>query len=100
MTYFTFNILSTTHTIFTGKIRQITLPGVKGKMTLSADHMPIISALSAGHVSVWLDESKDSLKVFPIPGGFVDMKDNKCIVFVNDQDDLLSLLLQDHAKRV
>ena len=100
MTYFSFNILSLTHTIFTGKVRQITLPGVKGQMTLLADHMPIVSALSAGHVSVWLDESKDSLKAFPIPGGFVDMKDNECTVFVNDQDDVLSLLLQDHARRI
>ena len=100
MAYFSFNILSTTHTIFAGKIRQISLPGVKGKMTLLAGHMPIISALTAGHVSIWQDESKESLKVFPIPGGFVDMKDNKCTVFVNDQDDLLSLLLQDQARRV
>ena len=100
MTYFSFNILSTTRTIFTGKIRQIMLPGVKGEMTLLADHMPIISALSAGHVTIWVDESKESLKVFPIPGGFLDMNDNQCTVFVNDQDDVLSLLIQDQARSV
>lgn len=100
MTYFAFNILSTTRTIFSGNIRQISLPGVKGKMTLLADHMPLISALTAGHVSAWCDETKESLKVFPIPGGFVEMKNNQCTVFVNDQDDLLSLLLQDQARLI
>lgn len=100
MTYFAFNILSTTRTIFSGNIKQISLPGVKGKMTLLADHMPLISALTAGHVSVWCDETKESLKVFPIPGGFVEMKNNQCTVFVNDQDDLLSLLLQDQARLI
>ncbi len=70
--------------IIESKIQQISLPGVKGMMTFLAHHMPILSQLASGQVTILLDDAVGSAKNFSISGGFVEMKNNECRVFVND----------------
>lgn len=97
MRTFLFTLTSINHTAFSVMLHKVTLPGVKGDMTLLADHMPIISALKPGHISMWTSDDPNSLQTLPVPGGFVEMRNNECVVFANDGDELLTSLLVDQA---
>lgn len=48
----TISILTPDHAIFTGEITSVTLPGVEGSFQLLEDHAPLVSALSAGKVTL------------------------------------------------
>jgi F-type H+-transporting ATPase subunit epsilon len=84
MATFSFNILSSTDSLFKSTIKQVSLPGADGEMTLLKDHMPIIAALTAGRVTVWFDEANKLPETFDISGGFVNMNADECTVFVQD----------------
>lgn len=48
----TISILTPDHTIFIGEITSVTLPGVEGSFQLLENHAPLVSALSAGKVTL------------------------------------------------
>ncbi|MDP3372587.1 MAG: F0F1 ATP synthase subunit epsilon [Candidatus Paracaedibacteraceae bacterium] len=87
MQRFSFIIISVSNTIFHGDVEKVILPGVEGVMTLLPNHMSIISELTPGTVSFW---SNDNEKNIPISGGFVEMRNNKCTVYLKDDDGLLA----------
>ncbi len=97
MQSFQLNILSADHEVFNGSVQKISLPSVKGVMTLLLDHMPIISALASGEILLWLGDEAVASRVIPIIGGFVEMRDNICTVFVDytnkNADDVLGELI-------
>jgi F-type H+-transporting ATPase subunit epsilon len=89
---FSFSVISVSKTIFSGTVKKLTLPGIKGEMTLLANHMPLISELNSGLLSLWVND-EDKSKVIPFPGGFVEMRDNECVVYVKNDEDLFESLL-------
>jgi F0F1-type ATP synthase epsilon subunit len=84
---FHFRLLSLESTLFDDDITYVTLPGIKGQFTLYANHMPFITAITSGLIS--LSVHKDNIpKAFPIVGGFVDMTGDTCTVFTDDHQNV------------
>lgn len=48
----TISVLTPDRTIFTGQIAGVALPGVEGSFQLLDNHAPLVSALSAGNVTL------------------------------------------------
>lgn len=58
----TISVLTPDHAVFIGEITSITLPGVEGSFQLLENHAPLVSALSAGKVT--LKTGKGTYKYF------------------------------------
>ncbi len=79
--------------LFDEQVEKVVIPGFQGQMTLLPDHMTIVSRMSAGYISVTC--KNESPKVFPVVGGYVDMHENQCLAFIDDQENLLLSLLEE-----
>ncbi|MEM6770057.1 MAG: F0F1 ATP synthase subunit epsilon [Bacteroidota bacterium] len=100
----TISILTPDHTIFTGAIKSIILPGVEGSFQLLENHAPLVSALSAGKVtlqtggefSFYNEESKSMSEAqggaremtFTIDKGFVEVLNNEVNLLVTGARNL------------
>ncbi|HFC00896.1 MAG TPA: ATP synthase F1 subunit epsilon [Phaeodactylibacter sp.] len=64
-------VLTPDKEVFNGEINSVKVPGVDGQFQILRGHAPLVSALSAGNVSI---ESKDGKKItFDIHQGFVEV---------------------------
>jgi len=57
--------------LFDGEAESLTVPGSAGEMTVLGEHMPIVTTLKAGTVTV---RSKDGDKTFDITGGVLEVR--------------------------
>ena len=71
-------ILTPDKTIFSGKIKSITVPGTKGPFTVLKNHAPIISTLDKGEVSVVTSLDLDML--YLINEGMIEVNQNKIML--------------------
>ena len=71
-------ILSPEHSIYTGEVDSVTLPGEIGLFTVLKNHAPLISALKEGIITFHEsnEEKKDDEKTVKVKGGFVEVKEN------------------------
>jgi F-type H+-transporting ATPase subunit epsilon len=67
--------------LFDGEVSSIHLPGTNGRFEILNDHAPIISTLTAGEVSVSLNNGQT--ETFNIQGGVIEMQKNKIIVLAD-----------------
>ena len=67
--------------LFEGEVNSIKLPGTNGGFEILNNHAPIISTLTAGEISIALDQGKR--ESFEIQGGVVEMQNNKIIVLAD-----------------
>lgn len=67
--------------LFEGEVNSIKLPGTNGGFEILNDHAPIISTLTAGEISVALDQGQK--ESFEIQGGVIEMQNNKIIVLAD-----------------
>lgn len=72
------DIITPDATFFTGEVRSITVPGIKGAFQVLVDHAPIISTLGTGPVKIVDLEGKE--RFFNIDGGVIEVKKNRIIV--------------------
>lgn len=101
----TISVLTPDRTIFTGQIASVTLPGVEGSFQLLENHAPLVSALSAGIVTVqtgggtyaYFDEEQKSMQneqtgsrsmTFTIDRGFVEVLNNEVNLLVQGARNL------------
>ena len=67
--------------LFEGEVKSIKLPGANGGFEILNNHAPIISTLTAGEISIGLDQGQN--KSFEIQGGVIEMQNNKIIVLAD-----------------
>ncbi len=71
-------ILTPDKTVFSGRIKSVTVPGSRGPFTILLNHAPIISTLESGHLSLSTATGDDML--FVITGGMIEAKQNRIMV--------------------
>ncbi len=68
-------------TLYEGEAYSLTTPGRSGVMTILSRHMPLVSTLKSGVVSV--KESRDGeAKEFPIEGGIIEVSSDTATVLL------------------
>lgn len=67
--------------LFEGEVNSIKLPGTNGGFEILNNHAPIISTLTAGEISIALDQGQN--QSFEIQGGVIEMQNNKIIVLAD-----------------
>lgn len=75
------NIISIERTIFSGEVKEVTLPGEAGPFTILPSHAPIISTLEAGCIS-FVPSGADKEERINISGGFTEMNEDVVTVCV------------------
>ncbi len=65
--------------LFEGEARSLSVPGSEGDMTILPHHVPLISALRAGTVTVRTGEGDQQ---FEITKGLVEVSNNEVIVLL------------------
>lgn len=71
-------IITPDSTIYTGKVRSVRVPGIKGSFQVLRDHAPIISTLGSGEVRIVDDQGKEIF--LNVDGGVIEVKMNKIIL--------------------
>jgi F-type H+-transporting ATPase subunit epsilon len=71
-------IITPDSTIYTGKVRSVRVPGIKGSFQVLRDHAPIISTLGSGEVRIIDDQAKEV--IFNVDGGVIEVKMNRIIL--------------------
>jgi F-type H+-transporting ATPase subunit epsilon len=71
-------IITPDSTIYTGKVRSVRVPGIKGSFQVLRDHAPIISTLGSGEVRIIDDQAKEI--IFNVDGGVIEVKMNRIIL--------------------
>lgn len=60
---FQLEVVSVSGSVFSGEVKEITLPGISGEITVLARHMPIVTPLTTGEVIVRSSEEAFSLSI-------------------------------------
>lgn len=71
-------IITPDSTIYSGKIRSVRVPGIKGSFQILRDHAPIISTLGSGKVRIIDDQGKELF--LNVDGGVIEVKMNRIIL--------------------
>lgn len=71
-------ILTPDKTVFSGRIKSVTVPGSKGPFTVLINHAPIISTLETGEINLQT-ELGDNIH-FMVNGGMIEVNNNKIMV--------------------
>lgn len=70
----TLKIISSSHVLFEGEAKVITLPGKMGRFTVLRNHAPLISVLTSGNVR-YVDATGQENEI-GIEGGLADVDHN------------------------
>jgi F-type H+-transporting ATPase subunit epsilon len=73
-------ILTPDKTVFSGRIKSITVPGTKGPFTVLKNHAPIISTLENGEMSFLTTTGHDQFYI--ISQGMIEVNKNRIMVLV------------------
>ena len=65
--------------VFDGEVISVELPGIDGDMTILADHVPLISPLRPGTVTVTKADAKET---FEVTTGVLEMSENHATVLI------------------
>jgi F-type H+-transporting ATPase subunit epsilon len=60
-------------TLFEGEARSVTVPGAEGELTVMGEHMPLISTLKEGDITVRLGDNS-APRVFHVLGGVLEVR--------------------------
>ena len=78
-----FDLVSPEQLVFNDKAGMIIVPGKEGDMGVLPGHSKLLSSLRPGRVMVY-GEDKQLLQSFFVPGGFVEINPEKCIVLAEE----------------
>ncbi|OGZ07831.1 MAG: hypothetical protein A3C93_05930 [Candidatus Lloydbacteria bacterium RIFCSPHIGHO2_02_FULL_54_17] len=66
--------------LFSGEAESVTVPGRAGEMTILAHHMPLITTLKEGTITV---KQKEGEPVeYPLSSGFLEVGKNETVILV------------------
>ncbi|MEM9990257.1 MAG: ATP synthase F1 subunit epsilon, partial [Bacteroidota bacterium] len=74
------SVLTADRSLFEGAIRSVKVPGVLGQFQVLNNHAPIVSALTAGAVTI-VTEQGESVQ-FDIEQGFLEVLNNEASLLV------------------
>ncbi len=77
----TLNMVSPEKELFSGEVKEITVPGTKGEFTILTNHAPIVSSLTKGEVRYVTVEG--SAHTLDISEGFIEASDNIVTVCIS-----------------
>ena len=66
--------------VFDGEVISVTLPGTEGEMTIMADHVAFVSALTTGIVTV--RPAVGEMTSYELMSGTVEVRDNHATVLI------------------
>jgi F-type H+-transporting ATPase subunit epsilon len=66
--------------VFSGKVREIIAPGIKGEFGVLPDHAPFSTVLSPGVVEIIYEDGKKEL--LAVSGGYIEVNRDKVILLV------------------
>ena len=75
------DVLTPDEQLFSGEIKAVTVPGIKGKFQILENHAPIVSALSKGKVEI--KKIDGQLETFVIEQGFIEVLQNEVSLLVH-----------------
>lgn len=73
-------ILTPDKTVFSGRVKTVTLPGTKSPFTILKQHAPLISTLDSGELG--LETDTGDYLLFTIDQGIVEVRENSIVVLV------------------
>jgi F-type H+-transporting ATPase subunit epsilon len=76
---FTLTIAKVNEQLFNGEAHSVTLPGTEGEMTILGGHVPLISLLKSGTITV---RAHGEEKVFTIQKGVLEISEDHVTVLV------------------
>lgn len=79
-------ILNLKEKIFEGNVKSITLPGDAGELTVLPNHVPIITAIREGSISVLRSKNEryegEERKYFESKGGIFEFTNNEATILL------------------
>ncbi|MBX4191872.1 hypothetical protein KW798_00050 [Candidatus Parcubacteria bacterium] len=67
--------------LFEGEAHSLTVPGAAGEMTILGEHMPLISTLKKGEITV-RKTVDDKGQTFPVEGGVIEVRHDGATVIL------------------
>ena len=67
--------------LFEGEAQSMTVPGAEGEMTLLGEHMPLISTLKEGDITVRFAKDAEP-KIFHVTGGILEVRQSGATVIL------------------
>ncbi len=80
---FSFDLISPERMVVSARARAATIPGEVGEFGVLPGHMPLLSALRPGVVSVELEGETAPRRMF-VAGGFADVTPGRCVVLAEE----------------
>ncbi|MFA5742934.1 MAG: ATP synthase F1 subunit epsilon [Candidatus Paceibacterota bacterium] len=77
------SLLSHEKIVFQGNIRSVTLPGLAGELTVLEDHVPLITPLKKGKITIQDEDSKEF--IFDIEKGVLEVQPKETTVLVTGE---------------
>lgn len=71
MNAFTFKIVTPERVVFEKQVSQVTLPTALGEITVLPNHIPLVSSMMAGEISLKDEHGKEEF--FSVSGGFAEV---------------------------
>lgn len=75
-------IISLTGLLWSGEVREVSLPGSAGRFGVMARHTPLLSTLRKGMLNVYPADTATPLQVY-VSGGYVEVQPGRVIVLAD-----------------
>lgn len=76
------DIISLAGLLWSGEVREVSLPGSEGRFGVMARHTPLLSTLREGMLSVYPADASPPLQVY-VSGGYVEVQPGRVIVLAD-----------------
>lgn len=80
---FQLRLVSPEAEVFKGTVTDVSAPGTEGDFGVRPGHMPLITSLRAGTITVSAPEHAKPLQ-FQITGGFAEVNATSCLILAED----------------
>ncbi len=93
-----FKVVTPERTVFQDEIDQVTLPTTNGEVTVLPNHMPYITVLGSGEITLKKEGQESTLAV---SGGFVEFNKNEMVVLADmaERAEEIDLQMAEDAKK-
>lgn len=99
MNHFAFDLVTPQATFFSGDVRMVEAPGTLGDFGVLAGHMPFVSTLRAGVVTVHGTTEAEPAKLF-VAGGIAEVNPSSCTILAEQVVELAGLTHADAEARL
>jgi len=83
--------------LFEGDVIGVKVPGTSGSFEMLHNHAPLVSSLGIGKIEI--EKKDESLIVYAVSGGFVEISDNHCTILAEKAEEAGSIDAAEAAKK-